>query len=306
MQSRDTLPISLKNGACQSIYMSKTLPEFNISDWVKQPDDVNTITFRKAVHTILVGISGSDELRTSMIMKGGILLALRYGSTRYTKDIDFSTGTTSDQFDLIEFETDFNKSLVRAVNSLDYGLDCVVQTCKKSPPKDGATFPTIKISIGYAYNSETRSHKRLMRKQSTTTIKVDYSLNEPSSRVDSFEIDEKNIINTYTLTDLIAEKLRAILQQSVRNRNRRQDSYDLWFILKRNSGSIDRSRVLHSLQEKSKARDLEVAVDSMANLETRRRSEKAYKELKSEIEGEFPPFDEVYRKVQGFYEELPW
>ncbi len=31
----------------------------------------------------------------------------------------------------------------------------------------------------------------------------------------------------YSLTDLMAEKYRAMLQQVIRNRNRRQDGYDL-------------------------------------------------------------------------------
>ena len=56
-----------------------------IQDWINQ--SAERVPFRQAVHTILVAITRSDNLRTNMIMKGGILLALGYESTRYTKDI---------------------------------------------------------------------------------------------------------------------------------------------------------------------------------------------------------------------------
>lgn len=60
------------------------MPSFDIREWVDQGQDQKP--FRETVHIILAAISGSDELRASMAMKGGILLALGYQSSRYTKD----------------------------------------------------------------------------------------------------------------------------------------------------------------------------------------------------------------------------
>jgi hypothetical protein len=42
---------------------------------------------RQAVHTVLAAIAHDTQLRADMIMKGGILLAVRYQSVRFTKDI---------------------------------------------------------------------------------------------------------------------------------------------------------------------------------------------------------------------------
>ena len=53
-----------------------------IQDWINQSNE--RVPFRQAVHTILVAITRSEALTTSMVMKGGILLALGYESTRYT------------------------------------------------------------------------------------------------------------------------------------------------------------------------------------------------------------------------------
>ena len=58
-----------------------------------------------------------------MILKGGILLALGYESTRFTKDIDFSTATKTKDFDVDQYVAQFESALFDAVEKLDYGLD---------------------------------------------------------------------------------------------------------------------------------------------------------------------------------------
>jgi hypothetical protein len=63
----------------------------SIINWVEQAVSLKNQLFRQAVHIIIHAISDCDNLRSMMIMKGGILLAIEYNSPRYTKDIDFST-----------------------------------------------------------------------------------------------------------------------------------------------------------------------------------------------------------------------
>ena len=64
--------------------------EVDVSGWVEQAD-VPQRRFREAVHIILDAIGQSRSLQTKMVMKGGLLMAIRYASTRFTRDIDFST-----------------------------------------------------------------------------------------------------------------------------------------------------------------------------------------------------------------------
>ncbi len=116
-------------------------------------------------------------------------------------------------------------------------------------------------------------------------------------------------IRTYTLEELIGEKLRALLQQEARNRFRRQDIYDLHFLLDHRPEchtSTMQAHILASLLEKARIRHLTVSWDSMANPEIRRRSEREYRQLAAEIEDELPAFDAIYDQVQHFYEKLPW
>jgi predicted nucleotidyltransferase component of viral defense system len=282
------------------------LQKFDIKEWVNQKSDYQA--FRRAVHTILTAIAGTPFLQTSMIMKGGILLALSYGSPRYTKDIDFSTATKRPDFNVIEFQQQLEVSLTETVEGLGYGLDCRVQSCTQNPKSDDATFPTIQISIGYAYKGSS-AHKRLQTNSATNTIRIDYSLNEPVEEAELFELEEGRVIRTYSLVEMVAEKFRALLQQEQRNRIRRQDIYDLYYVLSDHplrDDAYTKARILERLIEKSRIRDLFVDPGAMSNPEIRRRSEVEYKKLAPEIEGELPVFGEVYALVEAFYRGLPW
>jgi len=64
--------------------------EVEIEAWVAQAPQGQQ-GFREAVHTILDSIGHSKNLSAKMVMKGGLLLAIRYDSSRYTRDLDFST-----------------------------------------------------------------------------------------------------------------------------------------------------------------------------------------------------------------------
>ena len=270
----------------------------HIQDWINQ--SVERVPFRQAVHTILVAVSQSEALKTNMIMKGGMLLALGYESTRYTKDIDFSTAKTLNEFDIEAFIQELKSALLEAVESLDYGLDCRVQSYKQQPPKSDATFPTLSISVGYAYKHERNAHRRLLNNNSSTIVEIDYSLNEPSREIEIFEIEEGKQIQIYGFTELVAEKFRAILQQVARNRRRRQDVYDLNFLLLHYPLARDaatKRMILDSLLEKSQSRGIAVSKESLSDPEVIRLSREEYHLLASEIDEPLPDFDTVYSVI---------
>src|SRR3546814_6229251 len=64
--------------------------EVNIEAWVEAAPEGQQ-RFREAVHIILDSIGHSQNLQAKMVMKGGLLMAIRYDSSRFTKDLDFST-----------------------------------------------------------------------------------------------------------------------------------------------------------------------------------------------------------------------
>lgn len=283
------------------------MQKFNIKDWVEA--DPEHLAFRQAVHTVLTAISGTPYLQTSMIMKGGVLLALVYESPRYTQDIDFSTPILLSGFDITEFKNKLTEGLIIAVENLGYGLDCRIQRIEQSPPRTDATFPTIKASIGYAYKSETAAHKRLSVGKSSRVIGLDYSLNEPIGKVDFIELTKGNVICTYDIVELVAEKIRALLQQQVRKRVRGQDIYDLYHVLTTHplmNDQATKKKMLRRLIDKSAARNLSVSSESMSDPEIMRRTQEGYGSLDSVVEGDLLPFDIVYKEVERFFRSLPW
>ena len=165
--------------------------------------------------------------------------------------------------------------------------------------------------MGYAYKG-TNSHKRLVRSQSPDAVQIDYSFNEPIHSIDRILVEEGCEIRAYSAVDMIAEKLRALLQQEVRNRARRQDAFDIFHLLDTirqgddNDDFATKAKVLPALLKKAKARNLYIDQSSMADENIIRRSRQEYSTLAAEIEGDLPAFDEVYSRVREFYESLPW
>ena len=284
------------------------MPKFNIKEWVEA--DPDQAAFRQAVHTVLTAISGTPFLQTSMIMKGGVLLALGYNSSRYTQDIDFSTAVRLPEFNQKKFKSRLDAGLLFAAESLGYGLDCRIQGIVQKPAQEDASFPTIQTKVGYAYKSKPAEHRRLLAGQATKVIKLDYSLNEPVGHVEFYELEDGNEIRTYSLIELIAEKFRALLQQQVRNRMRGQDVYDLYHLFTMHPELVaedeTKNKILERLIEKSAIRSLSISVESLANADIRRRTEEDYKKRYSEMEDPLPPFDTLYKRVEEYYRSLPW
>lgn len=287
----------------------RPLEECRLGDWVGQASDDSNLEFRQAVHTVLAAIAGEEQLQANMVLKGGILLAVRYQSHRYTRDIDFSTPLTiGDGLEPDQVVRAVNASLAHVVEKLDYDLDCRVQTWEVQPKHlTEAAYPTLKMRIGHAYKG-TAKHRRLQASQSPTTIAIDYSLNEALPNVDNVSLGEDGDLQVYSFTDLVAEKFRALLQQALRNRTRRQDIFDLHLLLEQCEplDDTEKSAILTSLIVKSQARNINPTIAAMDDPELRARAERDYDTLASEIEGELPPFDDAYDIARRFYRALPW
>lgn len=277
----------------------------DIAEWVRQaPNDQREL--RQAVHTVLTAIASDPQLRASMIMKGGILLAVHYHSARFTRDIDFSTDMKLGQVDPEEVRRRLDDSLRLMVETLDYDLDCRVQGCKVNPPnRPNATFPSIELKIGHAYKG-TPKHRRLLQLLSPSVLSIDYSLNEAISNVDQIVIGLDQSVNAYPFAELVAEKFRALLQQVDRNRYRRQDVYDLALLSRLPRDESMNAAILESLLIKARTRNIEPTRESLSDEEIKRRAAAEYPTLRDEVLGELPDFETAYADVMSFYQSLPW
>src|SRR5690606_18777327 len=121
-------------------------------------------------------------------------------------------------------------------------------------------------------------------------------------------LGEGEELQVYSFLNLIAEKMRSVLQQIHRDRLRRQDIYDLNLLLTTGEEmtSHEKMCLMDLVIASCRAREIEPTNDSLASTEIKEWTRKGYADLAAEIEGELPDFDETYAVVQSFYEALPW
>ena len=278
--------------------------------WIADGGEDEHKPLRQAVHIVLISISKCESLKNHMMLKGGMLMALCYDSSRYTRDIDFSQAQRYKQGDEGALVGELEMAMRETVEEVDYGLDCRAQSKELKPPsKKNPTFPTLNVKIGYAYKHDLPNHKRLIRGNAIKVLELDFSFNETTKSAEEFNISEGRTLLRYSLVDLVAEKFRALLQQVERNRYRRQDIYDLFYLIKKVSGELEgiKLEILQALIESALSKDLNIGADSMSDEQTRQRTKYEYDQLKSEVTaGSLPDFEVAYEVVKRFYESLPW
>lgn len=278
--------------------------------WVESGGDHNWKPLRQAVHVVLLAIASCDSLKGDMMLKGGILMALCYGSSRYTRDIDFSQEDKYQPGDEQRLISDLKEALIQSVQEVDYGIDCKVQSFELKPPsKENPTFPTLKVKIGYAYNYDKRMHQKLIAGQSPTVLEVDFSFNETTKKAEDFFISETQRLLRYSIIDLVAEKFRALLQQEKRNRTREQDLYDLLLLIRQEKLPLEelKAEIFDALIKSARSKQLELHKLSMDEGRIREMTKTDYEKLKDMVAGgEVENFDVAYSEVSNFYRSLPW
>jgi len=283
------------------------MKKIDLSEWVRRSENTADTAFRQAVHTLITAISRSDFLYARMIFHGGLLLAILFKGIRHTKDVDFVTSDHRSEIDIDDFISRLNGEVAVACEILTYGLDCKIQSYRVRPPGENRNFQTIKIKMVYAHKV-TSAHRKLIKLQCPTVFEIDYSFNEINQQIDTIRLVDGGKIQVYSLPDIVGEKFRAMIQQKIRNRQRRQDAFDIYWLLKRGYLTDQSLKILiyRSLLMKAKSRNLQVNKHSLSDEEIMKRSKAEYKTLSHEIDGTLPPFEEVYTSVRNYYESLPW
>jgi hypothetical protein len=285
-----------------------------LDKWVASAQNAKQKTFRSVVHIILNGISSHHDLRTEMIMKGGILMAIAYHTGRYTKDIDFSTPKHYSEFQAGQkiFIGNLENAIKLSAAELPYGIACAIQSSEVRPGVDG-NYQTLHLAIGYALRSNSKTMRKLEAGQSSEVVRIDYSFNELVGDIALIDAGGEEQLQTYGQLTLVAEKLRALIQQKTgigQRQNgspRGQDIFDLHSLLTQSPPSWEAQvHLVELLIAKAQSRDLYIDQASMMDLEIYKKSEGRYLQLAAEIEGDLPEYEVAFGTVRKFYEELPW
>lgn len=286
----------------------------NIYNWVeKAKHDPVRYFERQATEVVLTAIGMAEPFSEHIFLKGGILMGVLYQSARNTGDIDFTTDLDPETQLPGVLEEALNKALPRASAELGYtDLLSRVQSIKIRPRRDSLakdTFPAMLIKVGYA-RRDSLQEKHFNKGKSPTVVQMDISFNEPVSAIQVVKLNEENAtkIKAYSLTDLIAEKLRALLQQPSKKKNRRQDIYDIDLLIKGfEFDETERDALLEAVLVKCKSRDIYPSKDSLSAHEVRERAQAEWGTLALEIgEESLPDFNACFERVERFYRSLPW
>jgi predicted nucleotidyltransferase component of viral defense system len=273
-----------------------------ISLWAKENRfPVSEARFRYAQFGILQSVAGSKVLSSALVLKGGNALDFVWQPNRSTRDLDFSSRDADLTVEQIrEF---FEPSLQRV--STTTGVLYRIQRLKQQPPGVGRSFITFDLSVGYALPDEPRNQQLIRNgSPSLANIPVEISLNEPICATQDVDMGSANGLQVSTQEDIVAEKLRALLQQVPRNRTRPQDVLDIAVSL-RGGAHLRPDIVTVFLLQKAASRNIEVNLKLFLAEELWKRAEQGYAELERTTRTTFIPFGQAKELVLAFVRILP-
>lgn len=297
----------------EAIDLPEVEPEIvdaNIREWVESAR-ANPVLYRdrQVTEIVLAAIGITPTLQTTLVMKGGAVMALAFKSNRVTGDVDFSASAEPADFDRLVAD-ELNAAMPKVAVQLGYvDLVCRVQTVKKMPrPRDfeDADFPALLVRIASAERGGSEQ-RRLEEGKASRVLDIEISFRDQVYAFQELTLNDAGVsVRAFTFHELIAEKLRALLQQPIRNRNRRQDVYDIAYLIEGRELYDEDRRIIHeTLVEKCRTRDIEPTAESILDDEVRRRAQVDWNTLALEI-GELPSFEERYPLVLDLYASLPW
>jgi predicted nucleotidyltransferase component of viral defense system len=264
---------------------------------------------RQVTEIVLTAIGLAPSLHANLVLKGGTAMALAFKSVRVTGDVDFTSMV--EPADLAEKLTpELNDLLPTTAIKLGYvDILCRVQSVKKMPRAENFEkhdFPALRMRIGSAKRGSAEE-ARLAEGKASRVLDVEISFRDHVYNFQEMNLQGAGVaVRAFTIHELIAEKFRALLQQPVRNRNRRQDVYDIAFLIDNHDFSDDdKAIILATVIEKCRSRGIEAMQDSMDDPEIRKRAQADWETLALEI-GNLPKFDERYALMRNLYTSLPW
>ena len=248
----------------------------DLAAWVRKAK-VNPARYRERQVTeiLLHAVAMTPGFGEGLFLKGGVLMALAYGSPRTTGDIDFSVIGDPEETRL-RITAALNTSLREAALRTGHpGILCKVQRIVMRPKPEtfaGFPYPALEIVIGSAARDNQAERTRLENGRAAQVVRIDLSFREPIGSVQKLVVGEGRVVQAYGLYDLVAEKLRAILQQIVRPHpgERYQDVYDISrLIVTFDLDAQERAIILAILRRKSREREFEPTREMIADPSSR-------------------------------------
>lgn len=195
-----------------------------VQPWVVEKD--------YALSYLLLAVITNSDHKNSLALKGGTALRkIYFEGFRFSEDLDFSTvAQVIDLNDLIATSVEIMEKILKSKGPFEIGFE--EMTLRESHPGGQSAF-FIRVQFPY--------HRKPMCR-----LKIEITIDEPlllapEQRPIIHEFPEflEAKSQTYSLVEIVAEKLRALLQSKVKIQDRGwggaripRDYYDLWYVLK--------------------------------------------------------------------------
>ncbi len=246
---------------------------------------------------VLNCIASHPVAKKGLVLKGGNALRFAYHSPRSTKDLDFSVDADGIPDDADELRGALNDALTFARRRFNVKAKC--QRVRRNPMDPMATRPTYDVAIGYQFPTDRYFHN-FENHQFSTVIPLEITLNDLVCATEEWAGVAG--LRVCSLEDILAEKLRALLQQRTRNRNRWQDVYDIGMCMRR--PGIDRGNIAEYLKQKSSIREIEVRKSNFDD-DIRERAAVDYdRGVGSQAPQHVIPFDVAWQAVISLVQSL--
>jgi predicted nucleotidyltransferase component of viral defense system len=260
---------------------------------------------RFAQYAILEAIASSRVLHDSLVFKGGNALDFIWHPNRSTQDLDFSFDSAKypEGIDEKRLKVFFEGGL-RIVRQSS-GLMSKIGAIKRQPPGADKDLTTYRISVHYAYPDQ-RQYRLIEIDpdyRGPPAIPVEISTYEPICGVEHVQLHAGHSLRVCSLDDIVAEKLRALLQQPIRNRTRRQDLLDIAVIVIEGQ-ELHLEDIRRYLLRKASAVNVPVSRAAFHNPEIMRRAHQDYDALRATVRANFVPFEDARNAVYSLVDAL--
>jgi predicted nucleotidyltransferase component of viral defense system len=220
------------------------------------------------------------------VFKGGTALRhCYYPGYRFSEDIDF---TCAPQENTLESVQTLLNRVARWIQETS-GI--------RITPKDPQTVPgdfQVEIAMEYSRGG--------LRTQGLPAVKIHLTFDEPvltkpvSSKVNPLYSDLSGFqISVYSKPEIVAEKMRALLQQQ-RKWPRPRDLYDLWFILCRSRERLPQEKLKELFVEKCRVRQIAPDPKGLSSENLKEWNRKAWSNSLGPMLKTLPDYDQVWRE----------
>lgn len=234
---------------------------------------------------ILSGLVHSGLTRHGWVFKGGTCLRhCYYKGYRFSEDIDFSCKPGGDNLD---------KSLQLLQKTAE---KVQIESGIRIAVRDARTIPgDFQIEIPIEYN------RGGARRQGLPQVKVHLTFDEPildTPVVCSIKSEYSDLspfkIRSYSKKEIVAEKLRSLLQQQ-KKWPRPRDLYDLWYMLCHAGGSFKWNELFPMFEEKCRIRNIKPDIKGLRSKNLKTLNMKVWKDRLGPMLKDLPAFELVWK-----------